>query len=101
MATESEGTPQVGALVMDPRIGMEIYREISRLLARVKGEIDDANSRLRTLDVSRRQYEAMLKETVCFVCPQCHGGKYLQHWYAQDDVKAERCTTCSGSGLAP
>lgn len=69
-------------------------------------EVSRISRRMSEIDMERRELERRLEPAqniknglASAACSSCLGQGYIRHFYAQDDVKSEKCEVCGGDGL--
>lgn len=79
----------------------DAYVLLQKVIEKLRREAGDAEyqARIAREEIDRLMSVASHLRTA--VCAGCNGVGTIQHWYAQDDVKAETCGQCKGSGVAP
>jgi len=78
----------------------EAYNLAAETLSRFQTESSDLSMRLRFVNEQIIRMEAIKAAFKDAVCPSCLGRRYVRVQYAQDDIKAEPCTTCNKTGLS-
>lgn len=68
-------------------------------LATAERQISDLRMALKDLEKRAETCREIKEAFRNAACGSCLGQGFIQHFYAQDDVKAERCETCGGTGL--
>ena len=76
-----------------------IHLNAAEEISKIGRELSDIEMRRRFLEEKKNKFIQIKSECEEYICKPCNGYGYIQHWYAQDDVKAETCEKCKGSGI--